>query len=145
MRLLRAAPSALRIVAVVMVLVAVAYAVSALPLLVRHSSSASVATGCWLVFFAVVNAALAVLLLRATGWARVVTLSLYTLSVVRDAAAFFDGSASLGNVMSLLVAALVIVLLGAPASVQRHFQHAKEGAPTEPDRAESASGREPHG
>ncbi len=128
----------LRIAVIVMALVAMTYLVSALPLLVRHTSSASVATGCWLAFFAAVNAVLAVLLLRAKVWARVVTLSLYTLSVVRDAAAFFDGSASGGNGVSLLVAALVIALLAAPASVQRHFERSDDDAPAEADRVNSA-------
>ncbi len=125
MRFLRAVPVPLRVATIVMTTVAVAYVVSALPLLVRHSNAASVTTGCWLAFFAVVNAALAVLLLRGKAWARVVTLSLYTLSVVRDAATFFDGSASGGNAMSLLVAAVVIVLLAVPTSVQGHFEGAQ--------------------
>lgn len=113
-------------------MVAVAYLVSALPLLVRHSSAAWVATGCWLAFFAVVNAVLAVLLLRGKAWARIVTLSLYTLSVVRDAATFFDNSAVTENAVSLLVAALVMVLLAVPSSVQRYFDASR----SEPSRAE---------
>lgn len=125
---MRKAPTPLRIAVVVMILVALGYAISSVPLFVRHSSDSSVVTAIWMLFFAIVNAVLALLMLQARSWARIITLVLYTLSLVRDASALLNGSGTWTNPISLLVAAVVIVLIAAFGSVQQFF----DGAQTRP-------------
>ncbi|MGI8647391.1 MAG: hypothetical protein DLM55_05755 [Acidimicrobiales bacterium] len=120
----RKAPAPLRIAVVIMATVALGYAASSVPLFVHHSSDSSVVMASWMLFFAVVNAVLALLMLRAWPWARVLTLVLYTLSVVRDASAMLNGSGTWSNSISLLVAAVVIVLLAAFGSGHRFFDSA---------------------
>ena len=110
-----------------MSLVAVGYAVTATVLFVRHDSDHGVVTAVWLSVFGITNGVLALFVRRGRRWARVVVLVLYTLSVVRDAALLFEGGGTTANVVSLLVAALVIVLLTGPASSQGYFDGVEHG------------------
>ncbi|HEX3732884.1 MAG TPA: hypothetical protein VHU91_08195 [Mycobacteriales bacterium] len=129
--LLRSAPRPLRFAVMVMGCVAAAYGFTSAVMFVRHDSTSSVVTACWLAVFAVANAGLAWLMLRGTGWGRVATLVLYTLSVVRDAAIVLDGSSTGSNFVSLVIAAAVIVLLAGFPSVTQ-FLAPEEDQPSDP-------------
>ncbi|MGH3427266.1 MAG: hypothetical protein ACRD3Q_02305 [Terriglobales bacterium] len=129
--LLRSVPRPLRFAVVMMGCVAAGYAFTSAVMFGRHDGTSAVVTACWLAVFAAANVGLAWLMLRGAGWARVVTLALYTLSVVRDAATVLDGSSTGSNFPSLVVAAVVIVLLtGFPSVTQ--FLAPEEDRPSTP-------------